>query len=154
MAPMGWSRAGHSAENRLVFAPEPISKARRVTARVRLKAVPLRRIAGIAGHCLEQRPGTGSLGHQTPGPCESASVLKCGGCECRSTIPLHSWSARGEELVFYPPSPRLQSCNTSFCFVAPQHPQSAIGSNCNVPCVTPGRRVSLAQRFQTEEPNR
>ena len=35
MAPMGWSRGGHSAENRLVFAPEPISKARRVPARAR-----------------------------------------------------------------------------------------------------------------------
>ena len=31
---------------------------------------------------------------------------------------------------------------------------SAIGSNRNVHCVTPSRRVSLAQRFQTKEPNR
>jgi hypothetical protein len=74
---------------------------------------------------LEQRLGTGSPGHQAPGPRQPAfslllegawrtksrlrsdaydsqrpGVLGCGGCEGRSTAPLHCWSLRGDQLSF------------------------------------------------------
>src|SRR6202023_1594391 len=71
---------------------------------------------------LNKRLGTGSPGHQTPGACKPVfslflgslahdrrlrsdsydsqrpGVRECGGCEGRSTAPLHSRSVRGVEL--------------------------------------------------------
>src|ERR1700693_1630827 len=86
----------------------------------------------------QQRPGTGSPGHQTPGARKPAfsfilgslaydrrlrgdsydtqrpSVLECGECEGRSAARLHSRSVHCDKLNFRSSTPtlaRLQSCN-------------------------------------------
>ena len=85
------------------------------------------------GAVSQQRPGTGPSGRQTPGTCKSAfplllgslahdrrlrsdsydpqrpSVLECGGCEGRSTAPLHSRSVRCDELNFRSSTPTFGS---------------------------------------------
>jgi hypothetical protein len=65
---------------------------------------------------------------------ERPGVRECGGCEGRSTAPLHSRSVRGDDLNFRSsprPSVRLQSCNTSVSFINAQANKSGYFGNPN-----------------------